>query len=260
MSEHGGSGGGGLFDEAKLEQKIGPLPAWAWAAILAGVAYFIYKRRQTKALMAAGTAGTVDPSLAGDTAADTGTVTAPFDPHAPIDQYLSQNPGSPAYPVGSVSNGVPAPITNEQWARLGADQLLQTGSDPTIVSNALSKYLIGSTLTAAEQAVVNSVLIAFGEPPQGIMPINVGGGGGTTTPPPVTKPPTVTPSGPLFQNKTVGVKTTSTLWGLAAQEYPNASAYQLEQIVYATVVAQPQYANNTVPGQHTVTFYADKVK
>jgi hypothetical protein len=269
MSEHGlGSG----INESSLERKVGGLPVWAWSAVIAGIAYFVYKRRMAAKLSAigAGTNGTaVD---LGTGTVDSTNASSQIDPNTgipygnesypqgPIDSFLAGNPTNTAYPVGSVVNGVPAPVTNEQWARLGGDDLLAKGDDPTLVSNALSKYLTGAALTQGEQAIINSVLVMLGEPPQGVMPINTGGG---TTPPPsggggggTTAPPTTS----IFTNKTVGVKQTSTLWGLAAENYPGATAKQLEEIVFNTVAKQPQYGNNTVPAQHTVTFYAAGVK
>lgn len=187
MAEHSewdtGHKKGGL--EGALQQKVLGVPAWALALIMsAGFIAFIVWRNRKKANSA------VPAGAAIGTPADTGT----FDPNAvdpatgllysqemPADYglpagaiggYLSQDPTNPAYPVGLTEQGLPGPVTNLQWARLAADSLIAKGSDPTLVQTALSKFLAGQPLSAAEQSVENLALQMFGSPPEGVTPVS----------------------------------------------------------------------------------------
>jgi hypothetical protein len=119
-------------------------------------------------------------------------------PAGPVGAYLGSDVTNPAYPVGITPQGIPGPVTNQQWARLVADQLIAKGDDPTLVANALTKYLNGATPSAQENAVINLALTSYGQPPEGIIPVqivtgNSGGpsasSGGTTNVGPGVTPP-----------------------------------------------------------------------
>lgn len=173
--------GGSSFGKT-LTEKIGGVPVWGIGVGLALLIIGVIWYRNKVAAEAAATNAADTTSADGTTADDTSSVNG-----NPIDEFLSSDPTNSAYPVGLTAQGTPAPITNAQWSRLALDELIAKGDDPTLVSNALSKYLSGETLSAAEQGIVNLALQVFGAPPEGVIPVSVSTGG-TTTPPVV--PPT----------------------------------------------------------------------
>lgn len=167
MADGGGSG----LEQQLTHGKIGPVPVWAAGAMLAVsfIGYMTLKNRSKPPAVSTQTAAAYDPSLLGSAS---GQPTDGTFPGGPLQDYLSQNPLSAAYPVGMNQQGLPAPVSNAQWARLVADELLAKGDDPSLVSNAIAKYLSGQTLSDAEQAIVNQALQLFGTPPEGLIPVN----------------------------------------------------------------------------------------
>ena len=170
------SGKGSSFGKT-LTSKVGGVPVWAigvgFALVILAALWYRNKVRN-----AADSTSEDVTSPDGSTPTDVSSVNG-----NPIDDLLSSDPTNSAYPVGLTAQGTPAPITNAQWSRLALDELIAKGDDPTLVSNALSKYLEGETLSAAEQGIVNLALQVFGAPPEGIIPITT-----TGTEPPVTNP------------------------------------------------------------------------
>lgn len=186
---------GGVTKE--LDTKIAGVPAWGIGALLAGgVIVFVYVRNKKNQAEDSATSATdtgtdtsgtdVDPATglpyADESSYDTG-----------IDSLSGLSTDESAYPVGLTAQGTPAPTTNVQWERLVADELLAKGDDPTLISNALTKYLSGGSLTAAENGIVSLALQMFGAPPEGLLPITpvtpVTPPPVTTTPPPKTTTP-----------------------------------------------------------------------
>ena len=176
-----------------LNDKIGPLPAWAWGGIIVGgvlIFHFIRSRQQAASVQvpAPGADATADP-----TASDNGATSSEFsaNPYTQAYQdYITSDPTNPAYPVSvGGSSGVPAPITDAQWGRVASDGLIGQGNDPTIVTSAITKYLSGQSLSAAEDAVIGKALQLFGSPPEGALPILFSPTPVTQTPPPVPSLP-----------------------------------------------------------------------
>lgn len=156
-----------------LTRKIGPLPVYAWAGIIIviALAYRWYSNRQ-----AANTAAASTSSGAANTSGDASGVGG-------VTGAGSGFSGSSTGGSGTVVTGPQGATTNSQWASLVLQAFVAAGADPTTVSNALTDYLNGNSLTAAEQAIVNQALTQFGPPPQGVLPVS-------TVPitPPVTTP------------------------------------------------------------------------
>jgi nucleoid-associated protein YgaU len=188
--------------EGALTHKFGGIPAWGIGVGLAAafVGYNWYSHRGDTTNPNDSPSAT-DPSMVLDPSQ--GDNTNYGLPPGAIGDFLSQDPTNAAYPVGSTPQGLPGPVTNVQWSRLAFDQLLSKGDDPTLVSNALSKFLSGQTLTAAEQSVVNLAQQMFGAPPEGILPVLIGGIPTPTpdpqptpapVPPPAVLPPSSTPA------------------------------------------------------------------
>jgi hypothetical protein len=144
--------------ESSLTKDVGGVPVWALGAgagVLIAVVWWLSKRNEGTV-----TQSVYDPNSAAGVGTDT-----PTDPLADaVQQWLGNNPDSPAL-VGNPA--LPAPISNAQWAKQVIDQLLASGSDPSLVTNAITKYLAGKGLTQAEKAVVDLALQKFGSPPEG---------------------------------------------------------------------------------------------
>lgn len=176
-------------EKALTENKIAGIPPWGIGVGLAGLLIiwlYIHQRKNPPVTPTA--EGTMpDPNALVTEQGDTGL------PTGPIGDWLGQNPTSSAFPVGLTGRGVPGPITNQQWARLAFDELTAKGDDPTLVENALAKFLSGQPLSTAEEAVKNLAEQLFGAPPEGVMPVTVSPGP-TPTPTPTGdgKPPAVT--------------------------------------------------------------------
>lgn len=131
-----------------LTEKIGPLPGYVWVIIVGGIAWLFYMR--TKAASAAATAAPVDstfPVVYGD-APGTGEF----------------NGLQPSGPTGTQTQN------NASWAKMVTDALITAGGDPLNITNAISNWLNGGSLSPDQQSIVNTVLRQYGSPPNGIMP------------------------------------------------------------------------------------------
>jgi hypothetical protein len=143
-----------------LDEKVGGIPVWVIGlglGVLVAIVWWFFRGKN----------GDTDPTQVGvydpESAEETPTEEDTTDP---LLQWLSENPGSTAYPVDQNS----LPITNAQWARYVTDSFLSRGDDPSIVTNAISKYLSNQGLSEAETAVINRAL-ALMTPPEGVLPI-----------------------------------------------------------------------------------------
>lgn len=193
------------FEHAMSEKK-GPLPVWAYGALLGAV--FIVIRSRGKAATTnpnATDAGQYDTNPVDQT----GTIGTTDATGQTLSDYLASDPTNTAQNVGIGSSGLPNPVTNAQWARVTSDYLLGLGDDPTLVSNALSKYLNGQVLTNAESAIVDQALTYAHTPPEGVIPIN------NVPPPPApsTNPPGVTGVTGGFTGGVGDHVSTGTQWG-----------------------------------------------
>jgi hypothetical protein len=147
-----------------LSKDVGGVPVWVigtGGGLVIAVGYWLYKRNQGNAVVQ----NVYDPNSA-DSSSNTDPTNNDFGlPNGPGGDWLAGNPTSTAFPVGG--SALPEPITNGQWARQAIDGLLSKGDDPTLVNNAISKYIAGTGLTAAEKAVVNQALTIYGSLPEG---------------------------------------------------------------------------------------------
>lgn len=144
-------------------KKIGPMPVWAYALILAGMLAigFWYKSHK------AATAGT-------GTVTSNGTTGDSLDGEESADGYVA-NSGTDSYGTssGSSSSGSSATLTttNAEWASNAANYLDSVGGDPVAIQTALADYLAGQQLTSAQTTIVNQAIAAVGSPPQGVIPV-----------------------------------------------------------------------------------------
>jgi PASTA domain len=196
--------------EGILHEKVGGVPAPVIGTLGAvGIIGILWIRRRYSGQTAASNTGTTDASLV-TTDGTGGTDPNAIDPQTgltlaeeqfpsgPLDAYLAGNPTGASYPVGLTPQGLPGPVTNEQWARLAGDWLMSKGSDPALVANALTKFIHGQPLTTAEQSIISLALNTFGEPPEGIQAV---------VPTPPTPPPPTPPPGPKPPPPRPGVTT-----------------------------------------------------
>lgn len=193
---------------SSLHHKVGGVPVWGLGVGGAGVLILVLVyRNHLKANAAPAQSTTPDPSQVDSTANN--DATNPL--LQAYDDYLASDPTNPAFLNGITSTGAPSPLTNIQWARQALDLLVSMGDDPSLVSNALTKYLSGGTLSAAEKGVVNVALEKIGAPPEGLLPVTTG-----TTPPPSQLPPPPKPPKPPTGGKSYTVRSGDTLFGIAA--------------------------------------------
>lgn len=149
-----------LLDRA--QQKIGPLPAWMWAAIPAG-AYVIWS------YMNRGTEGIVEDGVPGEEDfLDTGGY--PF-----IPGYDSAPDGSPNFPPPD-----PPEFTNKDWERQAISWGLSHGHGPSVIIPAVTAYLYGAPakVNSGQRTALDQVIAALGPAPEG-----------GTYPPLISKPP-----------------------------------------------------------------------
>jgi len=141
------------------------MPGWAYVLIIVAVAYGVYYYRSRSNGAAVGSP--VSASVASNNGVET-----PVSATSPASTYNGTN---------TTENAFPSANTNAIWARNTTNSLVSQGSDPTLVSNAVSKYLSGAALTAAERAVINTAITKFGVPPEGVIAVK-------ETPAPAPKP------------------------------------------------------------------------
>jgi LysM repeat protein len=148
----------GLTDS--LGKEVGGIPVWVIGGgigLLIGVIYWFYRQRS----------GGVAVSTYDPTSGDAGSDDSTSDEPSAYSSWLNDNVGSSAVNIGTGVNEIPSPITNGQWARQVIDGLIGLGDDPSLVANAINKYIAGKGLTKAEKSVVNLALQKYGSTPEG---------------------------------------------------------------------------------------------
>lgn len=139
----------------RLTNKVGPLPAWAWAAIpaTAYVAYSYWKASQGEGVIA-----DVEPGVE----------------TTPLDEYGLNTGGSSLPSYGATPNGssnlpyVEAPKPdNETWFRQASNFLVGEGVIPSDAIIALNAYLYGSPeeITTRQMDALQRAIIKFGAAP-----------------------------------------------------------------------------------------------
>lgn len=162
----------GVFTE-----KIGPLPAIAWAGIAVGgyIAYHYISASRTPTVNTAGdtAVSTTDPSS---------VYTSDYDPTSGYGNATG------TFNSGQTSTATdayvpPAIADNQTWYRRVTSWLIAQGVDPSTAASTIAAYLSGSTdpLNATQTAALNNALTEFGVPPEGVL-----------TPPPTTSTTTTT--------------------------------------------------------------------
>lgn len=209
--------------EQTLSEKRGPLPVWGYGALLGVVFIYLQHRKSTAAAAAAASdassVGVVDPSAQ---TTDGSSVYSTDQTAGILSGYLADNPTLAAQNVGIQASGLPGPVSNSQWARVVADYLNGLGDEPSLVANALSKFLNGQALSPAETSIVNQALTYGGTPPEGVIPVN--GSAVTPTPTPDTRPPGVTGVTGGFTGGQGDHVSTGTSWGSPTTTHASPTA------------------------------------
>lgn len=136
-----------MADLGFLKERIGPLPAGAWLAVVGGGLAIGYVGRRRKA--GASTA-TAIPTIGQADAKGFGSL------------------GSASF-SGSTGMGTPKAATNEEWIRMASDNLIGRGFLADKVSNALNRIFhpsAGNQPTIEDTSIYNAATIAIGAPPQ----------------------------------------------------------------------------------------------
>jgi hypothetical protein len=154
--------------EESLTKDIGGIPVWAiggGVGLLIAVAYWLHGRNSGGTVVAE----QYDPNSATTTDDSTATNSDYGLPNGPAGDWLADNPGSAAFPVGGAA--LPTPISNAQWAKQVIDALIGLGDDPSLVTNAVTKYLANQPVSTAEKSIIDVGLQKFGSPPEGSIAI-----------------------------------------------------------------------------------------
>lgn len=130
-----------------LTAKVGPLPVWAWGAIVGG-GLFAYSYISSRGTPSASQAATDSPSGV-DTA--TGTPTLSRTP-------LPRSTGLPKPPKAPTE-------TRRQWIVKATDYLMAHGIAPLAAEGALVRYSNGGTLSYHQGQLVNRAIKEYGPPP-----------------------------------------------------------------------------------------------
>lgn len=213
---------------AALSRKVGPLPLGAWLAIAAiGVVAAVAISRRRNPISAPPEPGT---EVGPDTMSDEPTTGG-----LPGGFVVGGGPTGATGQTGSPNGDGFLPVdtgeiaTNAKWETAAARILIARGYQPTIVADALGRYMSGEILTRQQQAMIDLALIAVGPTPQPVPPPTVaptpepppsgGGGGSAPTPPPVVvaPPPVPAPPPPAPAPDPVQSHTVSST---SASEYP----------------------------------------
>ena len=143
-----------------VTEDIGPLPVWAWGALLGGITvlWMYFSRRS----------GQVDtPPVSPDT---TGLVDLGNAGEAPSGTSAG---GSSAAPAPDPASGTSRFGDNFAWETAGVAFLVTSGVSPLSAQQALEAYLNGKQLTSSQGTIVGKVVAQLGLPPEGSPAPNV---------------------------------------------------------------------------------------
>lgn len=229
----------------RITTKVGPLPAWAWAAIPAAgyVAWSYYRASQ----------GTAEGVTDAATGGAEGTDAADYG----INQGGTYLPGYGSAPNGS-SNLPPVTVpefNNLAWARQAVNYLISEGIPALDAVTAINAYIYGvpSQITQAQFNALQKAIQKFGPAPETAFPP-------TVKPPTTTPPPAVVkvPEAPTTVSLALANPTTATVrWGPPAQNGGSAIiGYKVEMSHYDPVakVWKPFSSKLTLANARAVNF------
>lgn len=138
-----------------LKEKAGPLPVWAWGAILGGiviVGLWWYSARGASSAATPDGGGTLEayPDLG------EGSVTR----------------ASASGSDSGVADSVQEFVSNQAWLTFAVARLAAQGYSPLEVQAALQAYLDGEPLSKSQSEIVNLVVGKYGSPPNGTLGVS----------------------------------------------------------------------------------------
>lgn len=148
-----------------LGQKVGPLPLGVW--LLAAVAIWYYVSKKNAPAPSSATGGTTG-TYGTDPAGNTGYINpvTGFVYGTPQDAQAANGTGAVAQNTSGTVNGSGGYTDDSQWGAAAVNFLVGRGDDPTAANQAVTLYLSGQSLTAQQQAMVNSSIQSIGAPPE----------------------------------------------------------------------------------------------
>lgn len=141
-----------------LAKKIGPLPIWAWAAVVLGSYLLFHYLKNRSAATSAATTGTVGGS---NNAPPLGLQVTPNG------QIVDPTTGNVIGTVGTGGTGNSGPNTTsvQGWLAAAQGALQGLGLDNNTINGALNDYIAGTPLPQAEYNIVNEAIKIVGSPP-----------------------------------------------------------------------------------------------
>jgi len=236
----------------RMTNKVGPLPAWAWAAIPAVgyIGWSYYKAAQGDSV--------VDPTS--DAANDT------LDNQYGINVPSAYLPSYGATPYGSSNLPyIDTPqYTNLMWSRQAINYLISEGVSPTDAVTAISAYINGypTTLNTAQSQALQKAIAKLGPAPEGTSFVP---GTNTTTPQVVPEAPTSVTATALSTtsarvNWQPPQRTNGAIIGYRVQAYKFPAAGATKWPLVKTMLVLPATRSFTFTGLSAGTSYAIHVE
>lgn len=133
-----------------ISRRIGPFPLWVWLVGVGGVGIWYYRRQQAAA------ASPATNTLAGGTLAGVG----------PDGSIAAGVPSTGTVDTSGGTNATSPTPTLQDWANAALRALASAGVSPALAEQAISDFMSGNQLNAAESNIVNRALQLAGYPPE----------------------------------------------------------------------------------------------
>lgn len=217
-----------VFRHDGFGRKLGPLPIWGWAIVLAA-GVFVYVKFFAGSGSSAGSPAT---SVTGQALPNIMTTGG----------YLPASSGS----APAITAGGSAYTDNQSWENAALQSASAYGSTPVSLQQALDAYLNGSTkpLTSSQQSVIDRVIQSLGAPPLGTQgtPVTASGAPSLVG---FIHDPSGTISA-LFSNNTVSQYTN--LQTFQTAQKAAGAAVPVSNVTAQQIAGYSKVANNYQPG------------
>ncbi len=146
-----------------LTRKLGPLPAWAWGAVLGG-AILGFRFLRSRGL--AGTAGGA-PTVTVEGGTPVGAPASVPAESSAAGSFMAAGTYAPPVVTATPAGYPSTASTNEQWSRdaIALVAARAPGIPLLSIQDALTKFLDGKQITEAESGIVNTAYVVAGAPP-----------------------------------------------------------------------------------------------
>ena len=136
-----------------MGKMVGPLPLGAWIAIVGiGVSVVVFTRRSDNSQTVE------EPTIYNDTSPVPGVGVG--------GSGMWQDLTVPTTSDNSTASAMPT--DNDEWAKLGLNQAIGLGYNPTQSDYAIRQYLSGGVLDTQSTSIINSILRSLGAPPSSL--------------------------------------------------------------------------------------------